>query len=93
MTCEPTLSAGPPAASAVTLASVTQVVFPNVSATGASSARVEEFLLQEAGVAGLSGTAFGTYGEGYLRFSYANSVEAIQEALGAVAAALPRLEG
>jgi aspartate aminotransferase len=68
-------------------------VFPNVSATGASSARVEEFLLQEAGVAGLSGTAFGTYGEGYLRFSYANSVEAIQEALGAVAAALPRLEG
>jgi aspartate/methionine/tyrosine aminotransferase len=68
-------------------------VFPNVSAIGASSARVEEFLLQEAGVAGLSGTAFGTYGEGYLRFSYANSVEAIQEALGAVAAALPRLEG
>ena len=68
-------------------------VFPNVSALGASSARVEEFLLQEAGVAGLSGTAFGTYGEGYLRFLYANSVEAIQEALGAVAAALPRLEG
>jgi aspartate aminotransferase len=68
-------------------------VFPNVSATGVSSARVEEFLLQEAGVAGLSGTAFGKYGEGYLRFSYANSVEAIQEALGAVAAALPRLGG
>jgi len=67
-------------------------VFPNVSATGASSARVEEFLLQEAGVAGLSGTAFGKHGEGYLRFSYANSVEAIQEALGAIAAALPRLQ-
>ena len=44
-------------------------------------------------MAGLSGTAFGKHGEGYLRFSYANSVEAIQEALGAVAAALPRLEG
>ncbi len=68
-------------------------VFPNVSATGASSSRIEEFLLREAGVAGLSGTAFGKHGEGYLRFSYANSVEAIQEALGAIAAALPRVEG
>ena len=41
-------------------------------------------LLYEAGVAALSGTAFGRYGEGYLRFSYANSLENIQEALGRI---------
>jgi aspartate/methionine/tyrosine aminotransferase len=43
-------------------------------------------------VAVLSGTAFGRYGEGYLRFSYANSVQAIRGALEAVAAVLPELE-
>ena len=49
--------------------------------TGKSSRFVAEYLLNEAGVAGLSGTAFGAFGEGYLRFSYANSVENIQIAL------------
>ncbi len=66
-------------------------VFPNVSALGVPSARVAEFLLAEAGVACLSGTAFGARGEGYLRLSYANSIEAIEEALAAIARHLPKL--
>ena len=55
--------------------------FPNITATGLRSREMEQRLLSEAGVAALSGTAFGIYGEGYLRFSYANSVENIQKAL------------
>lgn len=55
--------------------------FPNVSATGRSSRELAEKLLEDAGVAVLSGTAFGSHGEGYLRLSYANSLENIQEAL------------
>jgi aspartate/methionine/tyrosine aminotransferase len=47
--------------------------FPNITRTGRPSAEVAERLLQEAGVAVLSGTAFGEHGEGYLRLSYANS--------------------
>jgi aspartate/methionine/tyrosine aminotransferase len=68
-------------------------VFPNVSDLGVPSDRVAAHLLDRAGVAGLAGTAFGAHGEGYLRFSYANSVEAIREALGAIEAALPELAG
>ncbi|MDH3891596.1 MAG: pyridoxal phosphate-dependent aminotransferase [candidate division Zixibacteria bacterium] len=56
-------------------------VFPNVSATGFKSKDLATRLLDEAGIAGLSGTAFGSFGEGYLRFSYANSVTNIKEAL------------
>ncbi|MCK4548971.1 MAG: pyridoxal phosphate-dependent aminotransferase [Candidatus Krumholzibacteria bacterium] len=56
-------------------------VFPNITATGRKSKEIEEFLLEEAGVAGLSGTSFGEYGEGYLRFSYANSQENLRKAL------------
>jgi aspartate aminotransferase len=67
-------------------------VFPSVKALGVPSKQVEEHLLSRAGVAALSGTAFGQYGEGYLRFSYANSVESIRAALDAVAAVLPELE-
>jgi aspartate/methionine/tyrosine aminotransferase len=66
-------------------------VFPNVRQLGVPSERVEAFLLNEAGVACLSGTAFGAAGQGYLRFSYANSVEAIREALDAIESVLPRL--
>ncbi len=58
--------------------------FPNITGTGMSSAGLAARLLDEAGVAALSGTAFGRYGEGYLRFSYANSVENIQAALDAI---------
>ena len=56
-------------------------VFPNITRTGFKSKDLATRLLNEAGVAGLSGTAFGSFGEGYLRFSYANSVENIREAL------------
>jgi aspartate/methionine/tyrosine aminotransferase len=55
--------------------------FPNITGTGMSSGELADRLLQEAGVACLSGTAFGPHGEGYLRFSYANSMENIGIAL------------
>jgi len=62
--------------------------FPNITGTGMSSREAEEFFLNVAGVACLSGTSFGKYGQGYLRLSYANSVEAIQKALARMADAL-----
>jgi aspartate/methionine/tyrosine aminotransferase len=55
--------------------------FANIKATGIKSAEMAEMLLNEAGVACLSGTCFGAFGEGYVRFSYANSVENIKIAL------------
>jgi aspartate/methionine/tyrosine aminotransferase len=55
--------------------------FPNVSGTGMSSKDLADFLLNEAGVACLNGTAFGRHGDGYLRFSYANSLPNIEEAI------------
>ena len=55
--------------------------FPNIRQTGKSSRELADALLTEAGVACLWGTAFGAWGEGYLRFSFANSVENIQKAL------------
>src|SRR5690348_4311575 len=48
--------------------------FPNVTGTGMGSKELADFLLYEAGVACLNGGAFGKYGEGYIRFSYANSL-------------------
>jgi aspartate aminotransferase len=63
-------------------------VFPNITGTGLTSSELAGRLLDDAGIAALSGTAFGRYGEGYLRFSYANSVENIQTALEAVRANL-----
>jgi aspartate/methionine/tyrosine aminotransferase len=59
-------------------------VFPNIKKTGWPSKKLADALLDEAGVAALSGTAFGSYGEGYLRFSIANSIENLQEALDRV---------
>jgi aspartate aminotransferase len=59
-------------------------VFPNITGTGMKSKQIEEFLLEKAGIAGLSGTSFGKYGEGYLRFSYANSQENIKKALAKI---------
>ena len=56
-------------------------MFPNITGTGYGAKELADRLLDEAGVACLAGTAFGEYGEGYLRFSYANSLENIQEAL------------
>jgi aspartate/methionine/tyrosine aminotransferase len=55
--------------------------FPNIKQTGWPSKRLADALLDEAGVACLSGTAFGAFGEGYLRFSVANSVENLRTAL------------
>jgi aspartate aminotransferase len=59
-------------------------VFPNVARTGWKSKKLADALLEEAGVACLSGTAFGDFGEGYLRFSVANSMENLQSALDRV---------
>lgn len=56
-------------------------VFPNVTKTGWKSKKLADALLEEAGVAALSGTAFGDFGEGYLRFSVANSLENLNQAL------------
>ncbi len=56
-------------------------VFPNITATGWKSKPLADALLEQAGVAALSGTAFGEFGEGYLRFSVANSLENLQRAL------------
>ena len=58
--------------------------FPDITGTGLSAATLQARLLDEAGVAALAGTAFGTWGEGFLRLSYANSVANIQLALDAI---------
>ena len=55
--------------------------FPNITATGWPSKKLANAILEEAGVACLSGTAFGDFGEGYLRFSVANSLENLNKAL------------
>ncbi len=55
--------------------------FPNITKTGWPSKKLADALLDQAGVACLSGTAFGAYGEGYLRFSVANSLENLNKAL------------
>ena len=59
-------------------------MFPNITVTGWPSKKLADALLDQAGVAALSGTAFGAYGEGYLRFSIANSIENISKALDRV---------
>ena len=62
--------------------------FPNVEGTGMDARALQDHLLNEAGVATVAGTAFGSLGEGYLRFSYAASLEHIREALRRVRALL-----
>jgi len=59
-------------------------VFPNITQTGWPSKKLADAFLEDAGVAALSGTAFGEFGEGYLRFSVANSIENIEKALDRV---------
>ena len=58
--------------------------FPNITGTGLSSRELADALLNEAGVAVLAGTAFGAFGEGYIRLSYANSIEQIERALAQI---------
>ena len=62
--------------------------FPDITGTGQTSAELQAGLLKDAGIAALAGTAFGPGGEGFLRFSYANSVENIRSALEAIRAHL-----
>ena len=58
--------------------------FPNIEETGIGSREMQDLLLDEAGVAAISGTSFGAFGEGYLRISYANSVDNIRLAMGRI---------
>ena len=58
--------------------------FPNVTGTGLDARTFQNRLLEEAGVATVAGTSFGAFGEGYVRFSYANSAENIRRALDRV---------
>ncbi|HQL37628.1 MAG TPA: pyridoxal phosphate-dependent aminotransferase, partial [Bacillota bacterium] len=62
--------------------------FPNITGTGMSSKEIADFLLNNAGVATLSGESFGSCGEGYLRLSYANSIDNIELALERIEKAL-----
>jgi aspartate aminotransferase len=64
--------------------------FPNIEGTGMTSKALEEYLLNDAGVACLSGGAFGAHGEGYLRLSYANSLANIEDAVGRIKRASSR---
>ncbi|MGH8103489.1 MAG: pyridoxal phosphate-dependent aminotransferase [bacterium] len=66
-------------------------VFPNVKSFKRSSDELADLMMNEAGVALLSGAAFGRQGEGYLRLSYANSVENIQKAVARMKGALAKL--
>jgi aspartate/methionine/tyrosine aminotransferase len=59
-------------------------VFPNIRDTGFDSRTLQSRLLDEAGIATISGTSFGALGEGHLRFSYAASLEALKEAIGRI---------
>jgi aspartate/methionine/tyrosine aminotransferase len=64
--------------------------FPNIEGTGRSSRQLQDELLAEADVAIISGTSFGIHGEGYARFSYAASTEAIEEACARIRSHLAR---
>jgi aspartate/methionine/tyrosine aminotransferase len=66
-------------------------LFPNISGLGRSSREIADRLLDEGGVAGLPGTAFGAQGEGYLRFSFANSLPNIESALERIRGFVGRL--
>ncbi len=66
--------------------------FPNVTSFGRTSAEIADHLLYDSGVCGLAGTAFGAHGEGYLRFSYANSRENLSLALERLAESLAKLD-
>jgi aspartate aminotransferase len=63
-------------------------VFPNITGTGMDARTLQNRMLEEAGVATVAGTSFGIHGEGYIRFSYANSVDNIREAIRRIAALL-----
>jgi aspartate/methionine/tyrosine aminotransferase len=62
--------------------------FPNVTGTGMSAKALQNKMLEQAGVATVAGTSFGINGEGYIRFSYANSIENIKTAVERIGALL-----
>ena len=62
--------------------------FPNIEETGLDARSLQKRLLEEAGVATVAGTSFGHLGEGFIRFSYANSVDNIKNALKRIASLL-----
>jgi aspartate/methionine/tyrosine aminotransferase len=62
--------------------------FPNIEGTGMAAREAQDRFLNEAGVATVAGTSFGAWGEGYLRFSYANSIDNIEEAIRRIRACL-----
>jgi aspartate aminotransferase len=66
-------------------------VFPNITGTGKDEKELANYFLNEAGVACLAGTSFGQFGKGYIRFSYANSVDNIEKAISRMAEALKSL--
>ncbi|OGC77489.1 MAG: aspartate aminotransferase [candidate division Zixibacteria bacterium RBG_16_40_9] len=66
-------------------------VFPNIKKTGWKSKKFADYLLEEAGVAVLSGTSFGKFGEGFVRISYANSLENIKEGLNRIRKAVEKI--
>ncbi len=59
-------------------------VFPNISGTGMKSSELANLILEKAGVALLPGSAFGEYGEGYLRLSYATAIPVIEKGLARI---------
>ncbi|MEM2249775.1 MAG: pyridoxal phosphate-dependent aminotransferase [Candidatus Bathyarchaeia archaeon] len=67
-------------------------VFPNIKEVGKTAKEFSDYLLNEAGVAVLPGTSFGKYGEGYLRISFANSIENIKKALDRISKAIEKLK-
>ncbi|MGE5269773.1 MAG: pyridoxal phosphate-dependent aminotransferase [Thiohalocapsa sp.] len=67
--------------------------FPNIAGTGLHARAFQSELLDRAGVATIAGTSFGAFGEGYVRFSYANSLEAIEEAIDRIRKFLGNLAG
>ena len=67
--------------------------FPNITGTAMDARTLQSRLLEEAGVATVAGTSFGGHGEGYLRFSYASSVESIEGALERIGALLAEGDG
>lgn len=67
-------------------------VFPNVNQIGWEVRKLSDYLLNEAGVAVLFGTSFGKYGEGYIRISYANSVENLKEGLSRIEKGLANIK-
>ena len=64
--------------------------FPNISGTGMTSRQAQDLFLNEANVATVSGTSFGAWGEGFVRFSYANSAENIERAIERIRSVITR---